>query len=61
MATDEFTLQPPIPEEVMVPLIKLYTTAFWKPFLAGDHRYMRYPTPGYAKRNELEAIVKIED
>jgi hypothetical protein len=60
MATDAFTLQPAIPEEVMVPLIKLYTIAFWKTHLEGDHRYMRYLTPGYAKRNDLKATVEIE-
>jgi dienelactone hydrolase len=60
MATDAFTLQPAIPEEVMVPLIKLYTIAFWKTFLADDHRYIGYLTPGYAQRNDLEAVVDIE-
>lgn len=57
---DPFTLQPAVPEEVMVPLIKLYTVAFWKAFLEGDRRYMDYLTPGYANRNELEAFVAIE-
>jgi predicted dienelactone hydrolase len=60
LPTDAFTLKPAVPEEIMVPLIKLYTVAFWKTHLEGDHRYMRYLTPGYAKRNELEAIVEIE-
>ena len=60
MATDAFTLQPAIPEEVMVPLIKLYTIAFWKSFLEGDRRYMPYLTPGYAQRHDLEAVVDIE-
>jgi hypothetical protein len=60
VATDAFTLQPAIPEEVMAPLVKLYTVAFWKTFLEDDHRYMRYLTPGYAERNDLEAIVEIE-
>jgi predicted dienelactone hydrolase len=46
--------------EVMVPLIKLYTVSFWKAFLEGDRRYMEYLTPGYANRNELEALVTIE-
>ena len=54
---DLFTLQPVIPEEEMVPMIELYTVAFWKSFLEGDKRYMRYLTPGYAKRNEFEADV----
>ena len=40
----------------MVPLIKLYTIAFWKKYLEGDGRYMRYLTPGYANRNDLEAF-----
>jgi len=44
----------------MVPMIKLYTVAFWKTFLEGDHRYMGYLTPDYANRNGLEAIVEIE-
>jgi hypothetical protein len=57
---DPFTLLPAIPEEVMVPLIMNYTVAFWKKFLDGDDRYMRYLTPGYAQRNDLEAIVEIE-
>jgi hypothetical protein len=60
MATDAFTLQPAIPEEVMVPMIHLYTVAFWKAFLESDRRYMRYLTPGYANRNGLPAIVEIE-
>lgn len=60
MATDAFTLQPAIPEEIMVPMIKLYTVAFWKRFLEGDGRYMRYLTPGYAQRNDLQAVVEIE-
>jgi hypothetical protein len=59
MASDDFTLQPAIPEEVIVPLIKLYTIAFWKSFLDGDHRYKRYLTPGYANRNNLEALIFI--
>jgi hypothetical protein len=57
MASDNFTLQPAIPEEIMVPLIKLYTVAFWKSFLDGDRRYRSYLTPGYANRNNLEAMV----
>jgi predicted dienelactone hydrolase len=61
MATDAFVLKPTIPAEVMVPMIKLYTVAFWKTFLEGDHRYQRYLTPGYAERNELDAEVFIVD
>src|SRR5262249_16937060 len=30
-----YLLAPAIPEEVMVPLVKLYTVAFWKRFLEG--------------------------
>ena len=41
----------------MVPLIKLYTIAFWKTYLEGDRRYQRYLTPGYAQQNDLEAVV----
>ncbi|MGE5194991.1 MAG: hypothetical protein ACM3U2_21065, partial [Deltaproteobacteria bacterium] len=55
-----YTPQPAIPEEIMVPMIKLYTVAFWKAFLEGDRRYMEYLTPGYAKQNDLEATVEIE-
>jgi len=61
MASDAFTLKPAIPEERMVPLIELYTVAFWKTFLEGDHRYQRYLAPGYARRHGLEAIVRIEE
>ena len=43
----------------MVPLIELYTVAFWKTLLQVDHRYHRFLAPGYAKRHRLEAIVKI--
>jgi dienelactone hydrolase len=60
MVDDPFLLRPAIREEVMVPLIKLYTVAFWKTFLEGDRRYMGYLTPGYAHRNDLEAFVTIE-
>jgi len=55
-----FVLRRATREEVMVPLIKLYTVAFWRRFLDGDRRYMSYLTPGYAARNDLEAIVEIE-
>ena len=61
LPTDAVTLNPVIPEEVLVPEIKLYTVAFWKTFLEGDHRYMPYLTPGYARSRRLEAVVfKIE-
>ena len=58
MATDAFVLEPTIRAEVMVPMLKLYTVAFWKTYLEGDHRYMPYLTPGYANRNDLQAIVE---
>jgi predicted dienelactone hydrolase len=57
MSTDAFTLNPVIPDEILVPQIKLYTVAFWKTFLQGDDRYMRYLTAGYAKRHHLQAEV----
>ena len=57
MSTDAFTLESATREEVMAPLIKLYTIAFFKKFLEGDGRYMPYLTPGYAERNKLEAKV----
>ena len=60
MATDAFVLEPTIRAEVMVPMLKLYTVAFWKTFLEGDRRYMDYLTPGYANRNDLQAFVEIE-
>jgi len=61
LPTDAFTLNPVIPEEMLVPQITLHTVAFWKTFLQGDHRYMRYLTAGYAQSHHLEAVVfKIE-
>jgi len=45
--------------EVTTPLIKLYSVAFWKTFLAGDRRYMPYLTPGYASANRLHSIVTV--
>ena len=42
LPTDAVTLNPVIPEEILVPQITLHTVAFWKTFLEGDHRYMRY-------------------
>jgi len=54
---DAVTLNPVIPAEILVPQIKLHTVAFWKTFLEGDHRYMRYLTPGYARSHRLEARV----
>jgi len=52
---------PAIRAEQMVPLVELYTVAFWKEFLQGDHRYRQYLTPEFAQRNELEAYVTIKD
>ena len=57
LSTDAVTLNPVIPDEVLVPQIKLHTVAFWKTFLEGDHRYMRYLTPGYARSHHLQAVV----
>ena len=61
LPTDAVTLNPVIPAEILVPQIALHTVAFWKTFLEGDHRYMRYLTHGYARSRGLEAVVfKIE-
>ncbi len=60
-ATDAFTLDEPIPGNIMVPTITHYTVAFWKKFLEGDGRYMRYLTPGYARVHGLPAAVRIQD
>jgi predicted dienelactone hydrolase len=57
LSTDAVTLQPVIPNRVLVPQIKLHTVAFWKTFLQGDHRYMRYLTAGYARSHHLQAQV----
>ena len=61
MASDEVTLAPAVPAEVMAPVLKHYTVAFWKTFLEGDRHYMRYLTPGYARVNALHAEVTIRD
>ena len=57
LPTDAVTLNPVIPGEILVPQVTLHTVAFWKTFLQGDHRYMRYLTPGYARSHGLEAVV----
>ena len=57
LPTDAVTLNPVIPNEILVPQIKLHTVAFWKTFLEGDHRYMRYLTAGYARSHNLQAAV----
>jgi hypothetical protein len=49
--------QRPIRAEEMIPMVKLYTVAFWKTRLEGDHRYQRYLVPGYAQSNNFEANV----
>ena len=59
--TDAFTFQVPIPGNVMVPTIKLYTVSFWKALLAQDGHYWRYLTPGYARVHRLPAVVRIRD
>jgi hypothetical protein len=59
--SDEFTTGISMPADILVPMIKLYTVAFWKKFLEGDRRYMRYLTPGYANVHDLEAVVTIID
>ena len=57
LSIDAFTLKPVIPDETLAPQIELHTVAFWKTFLEGDHRYMRYLTPGYARSHRLQAVV----
>ena len=58
---NESMTEPPPPAEIAVPLIKLYTVAFFEKFLAGDGRYMRYLTPGYANVHGLDATVEIRE
>ena len=57
----ESTVELPIDAEDMVPMVKLYTIAFWKKFLEGDGRYMRYLTSGYANTQGLQAIVDLRE
>ncbi|MCI0572242.1 MAG: hypothetical protein L0Y66_15920 [Myxococcaceae bacterium] len=59
LTTDDFTLAPAIPGELMVPVVELYTVAFWKTFLAGDFKYIRFLTPGYAGAHDLPAKVRV--
>jgi len=59
--SDASTSESPMLEETIVPMIELYTVAFWKKFLEGDGRYMRYLTPGYANTQGLEAVVEIRE
>jgi hypothetical protein len=61
MATDAFTFKTPLPGDVIVPTITLYTVSFWKKFLAGDGHYMPYLTPGYAHVHRLPAAVQVRD
>ena len=49
------------PQSVMVRLVTHYTIAFWKTFLEGDHRYMRYLTPGYANVHGFPTQVTIAE
>ena len=56
-----YVLVEPPSQEVMVELITHYSIAFWKTFLEGDHRYMRYLTPGYARVHGLPALVTIAE
>ena len=60
LASDAFTFAPAVAGETMVSLVKLYTIAFFKTFLEGDQRYMRFLTPGYANVNGLPTIVSIK-
>jgi hypothetical protein len=57
LSTDAFTPAPVIADEILVPQIQLHTVDFWKTFLQGDHRYMRYLTHGYAQSHHLQAVV----
>jgi dienelactone hydrolase len=59
MRSDAVTPAPAIPAEIMVPVVKLYTVAFWKVFLEGDPRYMRYLAPGYPQAHHLPAEMTI--
>ena len=56
-----YTPVAPPPQSVMVRLVTHYTIAFWKTFLDGDHRYMRYLTPGYANVNGFPTQVTIAE
>jgi hypothetical protein len=55
-----YTIAPAPGPEVIVPVVTLYTVAFLKTFLEGDHRYMRFLAPGYAEVHGLRAVVEIE-
>jgi predicted dienelactone hydrolase len=54
-----YTPVAPPPQSIMVRLVTHYTIAFWKTFLEGDRRYMRYLTPGYANVDGFPALVTI--
>jgi len=56
-----YTPVAPPPQSIMVRLVTHYTIAFWKTFLEGDHRYMRYLTPGYANVNGFPTQVTIAE
>lgn len=49
----------PIPMEEMVPMVQIYTVAFFKKFLADDWRYAWYLTPLYARIHDLSAEIEI--
>jgi predicted dienelactone hydrolase len=59
LPTDAFTLAPAVRGETMVAIVKLYTIAYFKVFLEGDQRYMRFLATGYAVANGLPTIVSI--
>jgi hypothetical protein len=48
-------------QEVMIELVAHYTVAYWKVFLEGDRRYMRYLTAGYAHVHGLPGVVTIAE
>jgi dienelactone hydrolase len=56
-----YTPVAPPPQSVMGSVVTLYTIAFWKTFLEGDHRYMRYLTPGYANVHGFPTQVTITE
>jgi predicted dienelactone hydrolase len=56
-----YTPVAPPPQSLMGSVVKHYTVAFWKTFLEGDHRYMRFLTPGYANVNGFPTLVTIAE
>jgi hypothetical protein len=61
MVTDAVTLAPAIPAEIMVPVVNLYTVAFWKAYLEGDHDYKAYLKSNYARKQGLSVEVTFRD